>query len=73
MICTPKLRTINGAWEELKALDSGCQVSQGFIRYLVSAGTVPSIKSGNRQLIDLEVLLTILANLASGTEVRNEK
>ena len=56
-----RIRTINGAYKELHAHDPGCEVSQGLIRRLVETGECPSIKSGNRYLIDMDNLEAILS------------
>lgn len=51
-----RLRTINGVVEEYKARDPQTAITAFFIRQLVTTGQVPSIKSGNRYLIDLDIL-----------------
>lgn len=58
---TPRIRTINKAWEELRQMDPDTAVSQHFIRTLVVNGEIPSKRSGNRYLIDFDKLLKYLS------------
>lgn len=56
----PKLRTINGAWDELKKIDPHTAISASAIRKLVKTGRLPSIRSGNRVYINMDTLLDLL-------------
>ena len=60
-----RYRTINGAWKEIHEMDKHSEISLNLIRSLVDEGVCPSIKSGNRRLINLDVLLDILSGKTS--------
>lgn len=51
-----RIRTIQKAYEEIKAADPETAVTAYRIRQLVINGEVPSRKSGNKFLIDLDKL-----------------
>lgn len=55
-----KIRTINGAAEELKALDPGTQITAWTIRKMITDGTLPYSKAGTRYYIDLDILIDLL-------------
>lgn len=57
-----RIRTIHQAWQELKAIDPGCCVSEAKIRQLVKAGVLPHSASGRRIYINVDVLLDWLEN-----------
>lgn len=59
---TPRLRTINGAAQELKQLDPSTAVSAAAIRRLVRQGCIPCIYSGTRAYINYDKLLEYLEN-----------
>ena len=65
MNASPRIRTINAAWAELRKMDPDSCVSQHFIRELVACGEVPSLRSGNRYLVDFDALLDFL-NVRTG-------
>lgn len=50
-----KIRTINEAYADLLAGDPRCAITKTALRRLVAEGKIPSVKIGNRNLIDLEV------------------
>lgn len=50
------IRTINQAYEEIKRNDPKSALTKNLLRKLVKDGTIPSVKSGNRQLISLEAV-----------------
>ena len=52
-----RIRTIQKAYEEIKQADPETSITQYRIRELVINGDVPSVKSGNKFLLDLDVLL----------------
>ena len=52
-----RIRTIQKAYEEIKQADPETSITQFRIRELVINGDVPSVKSGNKYLVDLDKLL----------------
>lgn len=54
------IRTIKGAVEELRKSDPETPVSEGMLRRWIIAGELPSRKSGNKYLIDMDVLNNFL-------------
>ena len=60
-----KLRTINKAYDEIKARDQDTAVSRRMFRDVVRSGLIPSIARGNRSLVDVDVAESCLLNMAS--------
>lgn len=60
-----KLRSIDGAYEELKRRDSETAITKFFIRKLLTEGYVPSVRSGNKWLVDVDVLEKYLSGECS--------
>ena len=52
----PRIRTIAAAYMELKSLDPHTSVTLNGLRTMVLKGAVPSIRVGNKYLLDMEVL-----------------
>ena len=59
-----KLRTINKAYDEIKARDPDTAVSRRMFRDIVRSGMIPSIARGNRSLVDVDVAESCLLNMA---------
>lgn len=57
-----RIRMMKEAYEELKKADPGTAITQSYIRRLVISGVIPSIRVGNRYLINMEDLEEYLAN-----------
>lgn len=55
------VRTIKGAIEELRREDPDSSVTEYAIRSWIKTGVLPSVKSGNKYLVDLDVLRKYLA------------
>jgi len=51
-----RIRTINGAYDEIKKKDPDSCVSEYFIRELVASGKITGRKSGNRNYINMNDL-----------------
>lgn len=51
-----RIRSIHDAHVLLKEEDSNTAVTEYFIRKLVNEGTIPSFKTGNKSLVDVDVL-----------------
>lgn len=58
------IRSINKAYEELKARDPETSISKKMIREIVNNEKIPSIKAGNRRYVDVDVLEDYVAQLA---------
>ena len=61
------IRTIDKAYDELKKRDPNTAISRYLVRQMVRTGMVPSMKSGNKQLVDVDVLEKYVADITSGT------
>ena len=59
-----KLRTINKAYDEIKARDPDTAISRRMFRDIVRSGMIPSVKNGNRSLVDVDVAESCLLNMA---------
>lgn len=59
-----RLRTINKAYDEIKARDPDTAVSRRMFRDIVRSGMIPSIARGNRSLVDVDVAESCLLNMA---------
>ena len=51
-----KYRTINQAYECIKALDADTAITYHALRQLVVSGQMPSMRVGKKYLIDLDIL-----------------
>ena len=51
-----KYRTINQAYECIKALDADTAITYHALRQLVVSGQIPSMRIGKKYVIDLDVL-----------------
>ena len=50
------IRTIDKAYDEIKARDPETALSRELVRQMIKTGMVPSLKVGNRKLVDVDVL-----------------
>ena len=50
------LRTINKAYEELRARDPETAITRNLLREMVTQGVIPSARAGNRYLVDVDVV-----------------
>lgn len=51
-----RIRTIDQAYDEIKAKDPQTAISRYLVRQMVKQGMVPSLPSGNKRLVDVDVL-----------------
>jgi len=56
-----KIRSIKQAADYFKQLDPDTQITEYTLRKLISDGTVPAIKSGNKNLVNLDQILSIFS------------
>jgi hypothetical protein len=66
---TPQLRTIDKAYDELKARDPNTSLSRYLVRQIIKNDLVPNIKSGNKRLVDVDVLEEYLATLTGCSDM----
>ena len=52
-----RLRTIDSAYDEIKALDPNTAITKHYIRQLVTEGHISSKKAGAKYLFNLDTLL----------------
>lgn len=55
------VRTIKGAFEEIKARDPKTDITMYAIRQIVKEGKIPYIRSGKKYLINVETLLDYIS------------
>lgn len=55
----PRIRTIKSALAEIKGMDSKTALTEYRIRQLVINGEVPSMKCGNKYLVDVDILMKV--------------
>ncbi|MBR3621075.1 MAG: helix-turn-helix domain-containing protein [Clostridia bacterium] len=58
-----RIRTVNTAFEEIKAKDPNSAITKTAIRRLLSNGTIPSINIGNKVIFNMDDLENILAEV----------
>ena len=56
----PRMRTAAKSVAEIKAADPGTEVTEYYIRQLVKEGSVPVVWAGNKALINLDDVLSLL-------------
>ena len=54
-----KVRSIKQAADYFKQLDPETQITEYTLRKLIADGTIPSIKSGNKHLINIDQVLSM--------------
>lgn len=62
----PRVRTIPKAYAEIKALDSGTSFSMRALRRMVKSGEMPTVTVGNKQLINLDLLIQKISGFDDG-------
>lgn len=60
-----RIRTIDKAYEEIKAKDPETAITRYLVRAMVNQGIVPSIKTGNKKLVDVDVLEEVIEDLTA--------
>lgn len=61
-----RVRTIDQAYDEIKAKDPDTAISRYLVRAMVNDGTVPSIKNGKKKLVDVDVLEQKIREILTG-------
>lgn len=57
----PRMRTIDNAYAEIKAIDPQTDFTKRALRRMVATKEIPTTKIGNKNLINLDRLLEILS------------
>lgn len=60
-ILAPRMRTIPQAYRGLKELDPETAVTVSAIRRMIFAGEIPTVKVGNKTLLNFDLLLRKLS------------
>ena len=61
------IRTINKAYEELKARDPETSITKNLLREMVKQEIIPSVRAGNRYLVDVDVIEQFFENTTQGS------
>lgn len=61
-----RIRTIQQAYNEIKAKDPETAISKNFIRQLVSSGAIPSTKAGAKYLVNMAVVEKYVNDVTGG-------
>ena len=56
-----KIRSIKQAADYFKELDPDTQITEYTLRKLISSGTLPCVKSGNKSLVNLDQILAVFS------------
>lgn len=57
------IRTIKGAFEEIKARDPKSDITMYAIRQIVKEGKIPYIRSGKKYLLNVEKLIDYISGV----------
>jgi hypothetical protein len=60
-MATPRMRTIDAAIKELKQDDPNCALTRHALRKMVISKRVPSVQVGNKYLVNLDSLISLLS------------
>ena len=64
-----KYRTIQQAYESIKALDADTAITYHALRQLVVSGQIPSMRIGKKCVIDLDVLSAFIGAKVSQSQL----
>lgn len=65
---TPRIRTINEAYDELVSYYCNTAITKNFLRSLVVSGKLPSVKTRRKHLINMDTLRSYLYQGETKTE-----
>ena len=57
----PRMRTIDNAYAEIKALDPQTDFTKRALRRMIASKEIPTTKIGNKNLINLDLLIAKLS------------
>lgn len=63
-----RIRSIDKAYDEIKAKDPETAISRYLVRAMVNQGIVPSIKNGSKKLVDVDVLEECIREMTTRKE-----
>ncbi len=58
-----RIRTVNDAYNEIKANDPDTAISKHFFRSLIDSGKIPCVKAGTKSLVDMDTVENYINNL----------
>ena len=61
MTITPRMRTIPKAYAEIKEMDNNTSFTMRALRRMCANGGIPTVKVGNKTLINLDLLINTLS------------
>lgn len=64
---TLRMRTIPKAYDEIKKLDNNTSFTLRALRRMCANGDIPTVKVGNKTLINLDLLIETLSCINNGT------
>lgn len=59
-----RIRTVDKAFDEIKAKDPETAITRYLVKQMVKQGMIPSIKSGNKRFVDVDVMEKCIDDLA---------
>ena len=62
------MRSINEVVNYFKENDPDTQMTESTIRQMINEGAIPTIKTGNKYLINLDALLSMLGSFETANE-----
>ena len=65
-MCNCRMRSVNETAQFFKDMDPDTQITARAIRKMIAQGTIPTVKVGNKNLINLDILLDRLNSSACG-------
>lgn len=57
----PRMRTIDGAMAEIRQADPNSNLTRRALQRMVYSGEIPSVKIGNKNLLNLDFLIDFLS------------
>lgn len=70
MCKNPRMRTIPQTAKFFKEMDPDTQITEKTLRIMISNGTIPTIKTGVKHLINVDLLLNILNSQSTTIETK---
>lgn len=58
-----RIRTVNDAYNEIKAYDPDTAISKHFFRTLIESGKIPCVKAGSKSLVDMDTVENYINSL----------
>lgn len=58
----PRIRSVRETARIFKEMDQDTEITESTLRKMIASGTIPYVKSGNKYLLNVDLLLEILEN-----------